>query len=177
MCWYAYCFKQTVLKGGLLIWVIFRVKYKRDPLVSISLNVLRAILVRTTTATHRSSMSTVELQYPPLLFIMKENFLDSCVFDFFFFFRTGVDATELTVLYIFYNALWLLKIKIHGKQVVVHFITANPWALARYADMIYMFSCVVRLPKYTMRVLSHWNIVHFIHFMYLTCLVTSYFAN
>lgn len=70
----------------------------------------------------RHNMSTVEIQCSLILFITKEK-LWIVVFGFaFFFFQEGADAREL-FLYIFYNTLWLLKIKICGKRVCVKVLT------------------------------------------------------
>lgn len=67
----------------------FQSKYKRDPLVSISLKVREPFFFfgeDHDSYTTDPVMFTMELQHPPpLLFIMKDKFVDSCVFVFFFF--------------------------------------------------------------------------------------------
>lgn len=86
------------------------VGWRTDPLVGISLEVWGPFW--------RGPQQREYVHYgvtaPSSFFITKN--VDSCVYFFLSFFQKGVDATELTVLYIFYNALWLLKIKMCDKQ-------------------------------------------------------------
>lgn len=151
MCCYAYCFNQTVSKGGLLI-CYFWSKYKKDPLVAISLKAWDPFCWGPWQLHNRFSVQ--QWSYSTLVYSSFYNKRQLCwelcvcmllfffLFRFFCWFFFVFSKQELMQqswqFYIFYNALWLLKIKICGKQVIVLFINTTAWASTLYTDTIHM---------------------------------------